>query len=62
MSRESVGIAFLLASLNGLDIFTCDYRQSGTDFWTKDIAKEMTNVRITFEKFDGVTPYEMSKG
>ena len=24
MSRESVRIAFLLASLNGLDIFTCD--------------------------------------
>ena len=22
----------------------------------------MTNVRITFEKFDGVTPYEMRKG
>ena len=23
-------------------------RQSGTHFWTKDIAKEMTNIRIEF--------------
>ena len=37
------------------------YRQSGTDFWTKDIAKEMTNVRILFKKLDGVTPYEVKK-
>ena len=31
-------------------------RQPGTDFWTKAIAKEMTNVRISFEKLDDVTP------
>ena len=36
-------------------------RQSETDFWTKAIAKEMTNVRILFEKIDGVTLDEMSK-
>ena len=37
-------------------------RQSGTDFWTKAIAKEMTNIRIVFEKLDSVTPDEMRKG
>ena len=31
-------------------------RQLGTDFWTKDIAKDMINVRISFENLDGVTP------
>ena len=31
-------------------------RQSGTDFWTKAIAKNTTNVRIEFENIDGVTP------
>ena len=38
------------------------YRQSGTNFWTKDIAKEMTNVRISFDNIDGVTPDETRKG
>ena len=33
----------------------------GADFWTKDIAKEITNVRIAFEKLDGVTPDEIRK-
>ena len=37
-------------------------RKSGTDFWTKNIAKEMTNVRILFEKLQGFTPDEMRKG
>ena len=37
-------------------------RQSGTDFCTKDIAKDMANVRIAFEKLDNVTPDEMRKG
>ena len=37
-------------------------RQSGTEFWTKAIAKEMTKFRIAFEKLDGVTPDEMRKG
>ena len=37
-------------------------RQSGTDFWTKAIAKDMTNVRIEFDNIDGVTPDEMRKG
>ena len=36
-------------------------RKSRTDFWTEAISKEMTNVRISFEKIDGVTPYEMRK-
>ena len=31
-------------------------RQSGTDFWTKAIPKEITNVRIAFENIDGITP------
>ena len=34
----------------------------GTDFWTKAIAKEMTNVRIAFENLDDVTPDDMRKG
>ena len=37
-------------------------RKSGTDFWTKAIAKEMTNVRIVFENIDSVTSDEMRKG
>ena len=37
-------------------------RQSGNGFGTTAIAKEMTNVRIAFEKFDGVTPDKMRKG
>ena len=36
-------------------------RQSGTDFWTKAIAKEITDIRISFENLDGVTPDEMRK-
>ena len=28
--------------------------QSGTDFWTKTIAKEMTNICIAFENLDRV--------
>ena len=34
----------------------------GTDFWTKDISKDMTNVRISFENLDGVTPEKIRKG
>ena len=34
-------------------------RKSGTEFWTKSIVKDMTNVRIAFEKLDGVIPDEM---
>ena len=37
-------------------------RQSGTDYWNKDISKEMINVHIAFEKLDGVTYDEMRKG
>ena len=37
-------------------------RQSGTDFWTNAISKDMTDIRIAFEKLDGVTPDEMSIG
>ena len=36
-------------------------RKSGTDFWTKPIVKEMTNVRISFENLDDITPDEMGK-
>ena len=36
-------------------------RKSGTGFWSKAIAKEMTNIRIAFEKLDDVTPNEMMK-
>ena len=35
------------------------YRQSRTNFWTKEIVKEMANVRIVCEKIDFVTPDEM---
>ena len=38
------------------------YRQSGTDFCTKYIAKDITNVRIVFGELDDVTPNEMRKG
>ena len=38
------------------------YRQSGTELWTKAIAKQITNFRIAFEKLDGITPDEMRKG
>ena len=33
----------------------------GTEFWTKAIAKETTNVSITFDNLDGVTTDEMRK-
>ena len=36
--------------------------RSGTDFWTKDISKEMMNSHIAFENLDGVTPDKMRKG
>ena len=36
--------------------------QSGTDFCTKGIEKETANIRIAFEKLDGVTPDEMREG
>ena len=32
-----------------------------TNFWTKDVAKEMTNVHTSFEKLDVVTPDKMRK-
>ena len=28
----------------------------GNDLWDKDISKDMTNVRISFENLNGVTP------
>ena len=37
-------------------------RQSGTDFCTKAVEKEMTNVRISFEKLDDVSTDMMRKG
>ena len=38
------------------------YRTTGTNHWTKAIEKEMKNVRIAFEKIDGVTEAEMRTG
>ncbi|GFH56846.1 hypothetical protein CTEN210_13322 [Chaetoceros tenuissimus] len=35
---------------------------TGTDFWTKAIEKEMSNVRIAFERLEGVTREEMETG
>ena len=29
-------------------------RETGTDFWAKAILKEMSNVRIAFQKLDNV--------
>ena len=37
-------------------------KQLGTGFWTKVVAKDMKNSRISFENLDGVTPDEMRKG
>lgn len=37
-------------------------RKTGTDHWTKAIAKEMKNVRVAFEKLDGVTESQMRSG
>ena len=57
-TSHNFGILFTKTVKEAYDID----RQSGTEFWTKDIAKEMTNVRIVFEKLEGVTPDEMRKG
>ena len=37
-------------------------RKSGTNFWTKEIAKEMENFRLELDKLDGVTINETRKG
>ena len=37
-------------------------RITGTDFWMKAIEKEMANVRVAFEKLEGVTIDEMKTG
>ena len=37
-------------------------RKTGTTYWTDAITKEMKNVRIAFEKLDGITVEEMKKG
>ena len=36
-------------------------KDTGTDYWTKDIAKEMSNVRIAFDILEGVSYDEMKK-
>ena len=36
-------------------------RKSGTDFWTKAIAKLITNICISFEKIYSVTPNDTMK-
>ena len=37
-------------------------RETGTDYWTKAIAKEMKNVRIAFERIPNVSPEQMKSG
>ncbi len=37
-------------------------KETKTDYWTKAIAKEMKNVRVAFEKVDGVTTEQMKSG
>jgi len=37
-------------------------KETNTSFWTKSIEKEMKNVRVAFEKIDGVTVDDMEKG
>ena len=37
-------------------------KETKTDLWTKAIEKEMKNVRVAFEKVDGVTPDDMRTG
>ena len=37
-------------------------RETGTDYWSKAIEKEMKNVRIAFDKLEGVTPEDMRVG
>ena len=37
-------------------------RETGTDFWTKAIEREMANVRIAFEKLEGVNEEQMRSG
>ena len=57
-TSHKFGIQFTKTVKEAYDICS----QSGTDFWTKAISKEMTDVRIVFEKLEGVTPDEMRKG
>ena len=37
-------------------------RKSVIKFWTKEIAKEMTNVCIAFEQLDGIKTNNTRKG
>ena len=37
-------------------------QRTGTTFWTDAIKKEMANVRIAFEKLDGITAQQMRTG
>lgn len=37
-------------------------KETGTDHWTKAIAKEMKNVRIAFDKLENITVEEMRSG
>ncbi len=37
-------------------------RETGTNHWSRAIEKEMRNVRIAFEKIDGVTEQQMRTG
>lgn len=43
------------------DAYAID-QETGTDFWAKSILKEMSNVRIAFEKLDGVAKEDMKLG
>ena len=37
-------------------------RKTGTDFWDKDIRKEMKKVRIAFKKVNGVISENIRTG
>ena len=55
-----MGYKFPRNSVGGKEAYDID-RQSGTDFWTKETAKEMANLLIAFDKLKGVTPDETRK-
>ena len=57
-TTHKFGIEVLKTVQDNLDIDS----KRGTDFWEKNIRKEMTNVRIEFENIDGMTPEQMRTG
>ena len=37
-------------------------QKTGTNFWTKEIEKEVANVHVAFKVFKGATPAQMREG